>query len=277
MTIVDAHLHVFVEESAQYPRDPSAYKPGFDPAPVELLLEHMDKNNIKFAIPVQPLFYAWDNNYLAECIKRYPDRLVGVGLVDPLDEDAEANFNYWCGERGLQGIRLNAAYEDNSWLQDKRQYRVWDRAAKLKTPICVQGRAQHMQATYDLARRFFEVKVVIDHMTMPDTGDAPEYDSMRWLWAMADLPNVHVKITGHYHFSKELFPYRDTWSVVEKCVRLFGPDRCLWGTDFPYMLDEPGYGKTLALTKELLPFLTDHDRQWILGGTAMKLWRFPDI
>ena len=64
MTIVDAHLHVFVEESAQYPRDPSAYKPSFDPAPVDLLLAHMDRNNIKFCQENIRIWSLWSSFWI---------------------------------------------------------------------------------------------------------------------------------------------------------------------------------------------------------------------
>ena len=48
----------------------------------------------------------------------------------------------------------------------------------------------------------------------------------------------------------------------------------MWGTDWPGVEAYCGYAKALALYRGELTFLTDADRHWILGGTALKLWPF---
>ncbi|MDE0041992.1 MAG: amidohydrolase family protein, partial [Candidatus Poribacteria bacterium] len=56
----------------------------------------------------------------------------------------------------------------------------------------------------------------------------------------------------------------------------FGPDRLMWGTDFPWVLRNIGYRPALELFRTHLDFLTDLDREWLFCKTALKLWKFGD-
>ena len=51
----------------------------------------------------------------------------------------------------------------------------------------------------------------------------------------------------------------------------------MWATDFPWIVDDPGYDKMAQVVDELLPDLTPPDRDAIMGGTAKRVLRFPDM
>jgi len=48
----------------------------------------------------------------------------------------------------------------------------------------------------------------------------------------------------------------------------------MWGSDYPPVEGREGYAKSLDFIKKEVDWLSDSDREWILGGTAMKVWRF---
>jgi L-fuconolactonase len=56
--------------------------------------------------------------------------------------------------------------------------------------------------------------------------------------------------------------------------RAYGADRLLWASDFPWILQQPGYSAQLALVDQLLPDISPSERAAILGGTARKLLTF---
>ena len=58
-----------------------------------------------------------------------------------------------------------------------------------------------------------------------------------------------------------------------KVIDAFGPERCVWGSDFPSKLWKPkvSYAEHLKIFTEVLS-LTDADREQILGQTARRLW-----
>ena len=88
--IVDAHLHLFERQSAEYPRGVHPLYPPELRSPAEQFLEVMDRHRIDHAVVV-PL----DNHdqYLAVVLDRFPDRFCGVGVFDDADPDPVA----WAG------------------------------------------------------------------------------------------------------------------------------------------------------------------------------------
>ena len=57
----------------------------------------------------------------------------------------------------------------------------------------------------------------------------------------------------------------------------FGAKRLMWATDFPWILEEPGYGKLTTVIEELLPNLSEAELAGIMGGNAKRILRFPDL
>jgi L-fuconolactonase len=91
---------------------------------------------------------------------------------------------------------------------------------------------------------------------------------------LARFANVYAMVSGQYAFSREPYPHRDLEPVIRAVYRAYGADRLLWASDFPWILEEPGYTAQLALVDELLPDISSSERAAILGGTARKLLTF---
>ncbi len=111
--------------------------------------------------------------------------------------------------------------------------------------------------------------VCIDHM-----ADCPidKSEELKKLLALARYPRVYVKLSHLWSLSHEAYPYRDTHEQVRRLYDAFGPERLMWGTDWPAVEDFCGYGRALALYRDEIKFFNDEDRRWILGETALKLW-----
>ena len=93
---------------------------------------------------------------------------------------------------------------------------------------------------------------------------------------LAQFPNVCVKLSGQYAFSQEPYPYLDLRRWHEQLVKDMGADHCMWATDFPWIQEDPGYGKLTRVIDELLPDIGEEDRALIVDGTARRMvWREP--
>ena len=66
--------------------------------------------------------------------------------------------------------------------------------------------------------------------------------------------------------STDLRPY------VEHLLAVFGPERLLWGSDWPVVNRAGGYDRWREATMELLAGLSDAQRQAILGGNAARVY-----
>ena len=97
---------------------------------------------------------------------------------------------------------------------------------------------------------------------------------MRHVLALAEYPQVRVKLSGFYALSKPGYdyPHRAAWPYVQSLVEEFSTDRLLWGSDFFPAADHVTFPQTYGLFGEM-PFLDDRDRQKIQGENLLKLLR----
>jgi predicted TIM-barrel fold metal-dependent hydrolase len=89
---------------------------------------------------------------------------------------------------------------------------------------------------------------------------------------MVRFPNVYIKVSGEYAFSKVPWPYEDMRPMVEQIYQAYGPGRMMWCSDSPWILKEPGYQRLVDLIDEHLPSISEDEKDQIMGGTALKIW-----
>ena len=91
---------------------------------------------------------------------------------------------------------------------------------------------------------------------------------------LREYDNVCVHLSGQYAVSKEEWPYRDLIGIHERFLsKTFGANRLMWATDFPWITENPGYKKMTLVINELLPGLTENERNAIMGQTAERFLR----
>ena len=92
--------------------------------------------------------------------------------------------------------------------------------------------------------------------------------------ASAELPNVHLKLSGfHYQTDQSArweYPYADTRWIYETAYEHFGSRLC-WGSDYPVSRADMIYRQTLEAFRTHCAFVSDQDRELILGGTLKKI------
>jgi predicted TIM-barrel fold metal-dependent hydrolase len=123
-----------------------------------------------------------------------------------------------------------------------------------------------------MLRRFPKVRVALDHSLNLRVG--PDLEKiLAALSYLAARPNVHTKLSFLPTGSAEKYPFRDLHDPCRRVIRAFGPDRCVWGSNFPCELWCPNvtYAQHLRLfTHEL--GLDRPTKEAILGKTAKGLW-----
>ena len=94
--------------------------------------------------------------------------------------------------------------------------------------------------------------------------------------ALAEYPNVFVKfsVLGLQRISNTSYPHKDAQLFFEKVYQLFGSKRIMGGSNYPPVLSEEGYAKTLRFLHKEIPYLSAEDKEWLMGKTALEMWRF---
>src|SRR3954471_5892861 len=131
--IYDSHVHVW-EHKREFPFAPAARVPDEDASPEELL-RLMAGNGIAKTVIIQVIHYRYDNSYLADVLRRYPGKFVGVCRVDPLNPAAPDHLSRLTKE-GFQGVRLSPAGDaTGDWIRGPLMPPLWQRCEELGVPM----------------------------------------------------------------------------------------------------------------------------------------------
>jgi L-fuconolactonase len=149
---------------------------------------------------------------------------------------------------------------------------LWATADRLGIAVNVNTNRQKRAEIETLARRHPGLKVVLDHCLYLSAG--PDGQAvLADLLQLSRLPNLYAKLSCAVTGSAESFPFRDMHAPLRRAIAAFGPDRCVWGSDFPCELWCPKatYSEHLRVfTREL--GLDAETQRWILGETARRLY-----
>ena len=277
MSIIDIHPHIISDDEKRYPPAPLFGKRSDwsqeRPNTVEALIAAMDEAGVaKAAVVHSSTTYGFDNSYVVDSCNRHKDRLIAVGSVDMLADDVPAVIKAWA-DQGLAGLRIFTGGStkdfDPSELDNHKSFKAWDMLAELKLPMCIQTGPIGLPQVRMLAEKFPTVNIILDHLGRPDVLDGPPYANAASLFAMADLPNLYLKLTPRI-FGDVRKEKASAETFFPRVVEAFGAQRLAWGSNFP---TSPGALKDiLATAEEGLASLGEEDRAWIFGNTAQKLY-----
>ena len=274
MDIVESHVHLWTISDPSFRGHPDTnMQPAADATADDLFAAQREAGYVAWTVLIQPRFYLWDNSYLARAAEAHPDRLVVAGRVDPFRSDAPDCLRELMQRPGYRGIRL-AATEDpeTRWLDHHTQDPLWEAAAESSATMGLLIHWYQLPQAEEMASRHPGVTIVIDHLGFPDYADPKSLEN---LLALADQPNVYVKLSGYPHNSGDAYPYVRTHPFIERALGAFGASRVMWGSDWPVCLSNATYRETFRSAWEL-DALTDSGREWIFGRTARTAWRIPD-
>ncbi|KAH7281341.1 hypothetical protein KP509_36G042300 [Ceratopteris richardii] len=279
--IIDSHVHVWAspEEAKTFP-----YFPGQEPATIgssDLLLKAMEEGGVDGALIVQQISHMFDHSYLSRVLQMNPGKFVGCCLANPSDGvEGVSELEGLVTKEGYQAVRFNPyLWPSNQKMTNAVGKALFAKAGELGILVgfmCFKGLLQHIEDIEQLCGEFPRTRVLIDHLGFckPPLNDS-EMRAWECLLGLSKYPQVYVKLSAFFRTSREQFPYEDLWPLFRTIIATFGPKRLLWGSDFPFVVDECGYTnarRVLELAKYDIG-ITDEDMQWIMGETAMQLFK----
>ena len=289
MDKVDVHVHVFDRLSARFPRQVSDLAPTDRKATAEQLLREMDASGIDRAVLIDMGGTEIEHHrYVTHCVRKWPDRFTATGLVNVTDPDPAARLKELYEATGIEGIRLGGDLGNPraKEVEELPVYGIFQRAGELGLNINIYGQSIEIPCIDLLARAFPGIHISLDHLgacpSTPLTVDGwgrPRFDdepiplaTQPQIIGLAQYANVYVKISGEYAFSKAPYPYADMKPLVEQIYEAYGAGRMMWCSDFPWIVEEPGYQRLVHLIDHHLPCLSGEEQEMIMGRNALKIW-----
>ena len=269
--IIDPHVHVW-KKDPQFPWAKETTRPPDKDASAEMLLDHMKANGVEKTVIIQVIHYRWDNSYLADVLKRYPNYFQGVARVNPESPAAPDDLSRLVETQKFRGVRISpAGNASGDWIAGPLMAPLWKRCDALKVPMTVLAPVTRMPEVAKLIEQFPDLTVVIDHM-----ADSPldKPDLLNLLIALKRYPKVFVKVSHTWSLSKQPYPYLDAQAQVKRLYDAFGPKQLMWATDWPISEAQTTYDKALAMVRDEMKFLNDDDKSWMLSKTIERVWPF---
>jgi len=273
-TVVDAHLHVWDLAGSEYAwltPDLGPLHATFTP---EQARAELEAAGIASAVLVQAEDSEHDTELMLEAAHRHPWIAGVVGWVQ-LDDPAaaERQLDRWQEHARFRGVRHlvhNDPRDDFLLLPPVR--RSLRQLAARGFPFDVPDAwPRHLAATADLAAQLPGLRIVVDHLAKPPFGGS---DWDRWrstLREVAAHPNTTAKVSGLQVAGRPftVAGVRPAWEVA---LELFGPERLMWGSDWPVTVLVGGYGHAWEVMSSLVAELTPGEQALILSGTAKAVY-----
>jgi L-fuconolactonase len=209
-------------------------------------------------------------------------------ILDPHVGDRVAELRSGPGGGALVGIRTQVQAEQDPAYLDRDDVRRGIAAA------CSAGaahpglvfdlvvREDQLAACARLAAALPEVSFVLDHLGKPRLADAADAGThlAAWKRGLADLaarPNVTAKLSGLTTEARwDAWQPDDLRPAVDHALDVFGPERLMFGSDWPVCLLATDYGEWKATVGDLLAGLSPDEAAAVWAGTARRVYQLEE-
>lgn len=281
MTTIDAHQHLWTVSPGDFGDyqwlEGEAYglvartftEVDLDPA--------LDTAGVDGTVMVQSANTYADTAAMVAVADRW-NRAIGIVGWMPLLDPAEVAkvIQGWSSDSRMVGVRhLIHDEPDPDWIMQPAVLDSLELLGHAGLTYDVIGTLpRHLEHADSITERLPGLRLVIDHLGSPPIRAAGWEPWATLMGRLAEHPNVFVKVSGLGTLAdwsswqpSDMQPYVD-W-VIEK----FGPQRLLFGGDWPVSILAGGYARMHAGTLKLLEVLPASDRSRVMGGTAIEVYR----
>ena len=204
-----------------------------------------------------------------------PAPILGIVAHVPLERGASIAklLASLSGRDRVVGVRRLLQHEPLSLLQDDgllagtRLLAAWG----LTSDLCLTW--DQLPAVTKLVRHCPDTSFVIDHVAKPPVGSGRMDPWRSDLRKLAERPNVMCKLSGLATIAPPGRHSAHVLRYLSHALEVFGPERCLFGSDWPVSLQATTYEAWLNTVLEAIHDFTPAERDAVLGGNAIRVYR----
>ena len=294
--IIDAHHHIWRQADLPWLQGPMVarifgpYEPIRRDYPIAEYLADIKSSNVVGSVYVQTNWAkdkaleeaAWVRS-VADT-EGWPHAI--VGYTDLLDDSAPQTLKALAKIPRVRGIRMQLHWHENPLYRFASAPDVMNGASFRKNFAHVAGNnlsfdlqvfTSQMKDAANLAAAFPGVTFVLQHAGMLEDksteGRASWQDGMKRL---AGQPNIVSKLSGLGTFIQRNDPSH-TADVIQETVAIFGPDRCLFGSNFPIEKLWTSYASLVDAHRSALAGYGTPEQQAMLQGNAIRIYRLAEL
>ena len=217
----------------------------------EDLISVMDKNGVEKAVLLQGQFYGFQNEYTAEAIKRYPDRLTGAASYDPFCNKVGDVKRHLFEELGFKAVKFEMsdgsglmAYRPPVDLDGEVMNACYRHAAEHGLTVVIDiGRPRsccwQSERLASAVRKYPQVTFVVCHLLAPQREDGALLKEALGLLA---LENIYFDLSSLASNQRpETYPYPTAVAHLKTAKEVVGAEKLMFGSDVPSNLCRDSY------------------------------------
>lgn len=275
MLKIDSHQHFWELGRCDYPWLTPELAPIYRDFRPDDLKPNLDEVGVAGTVIVQATHDRAETEWYLSLTHQY-DFLKGVvGWVDLTAYDVDEQLNVLKEQGPLCGIRHQVHDEvDPRWLLQGKVLRGLRLLARQELAYDLLLRPVHLPHLPELFGEVPGMRWVIDHIAKPEIKAGklqPWRDDMQ---RVARYPNVYCKVSGmiteadHRHWTVE-----DIRPYFEAVLEMFGPNRLLFGSDWPVCTLAGSYKQVHDLLSALISGLSETEQEAIWSKTALEVYK----
>ncbi len=270
--IIDAHVHYWSVARGDYGwmtpdlpicRDflPADGKPLFDAAGVDGI------------VLVQAADTEAETRFMLHLAATDPRVRGVVGWIDMEGPSAPDRLAELATNKRLRGIRpMWQDIPDDDWFLRPKQDAAYRAVIELGLSFDALARVRHLPKMPYLIERHPDLPLVIDHAAKPEIA-AGNFASWRADMAvLASFPHVHCKFSGLVTEAAQGAPLDAIAPYAEALLELFGPNRLLFGSDWPVVTTHSDYAIWWDWAHRLTAHLPPAEQAAIFGDNAIAFY-----
>lgn len=268
--MIDAHMHCWMLGRNGHTWPTEAEAPIFRDWPLADLAAEAAPQGVQRAVLVQSQENAQDTGWLLDVTRDEPFVAAVVGWADLAAPDAAAHVAALAAHPKLKGLRPMVQDREADWYDDPALEAGLAAMVEHGLSLDALVRVRHLASLDRLARRMPDLPIVIDHAAKPRIPEARGLDEWRTAIApLAERPNVFCKLSGLLTECGET-PAEAVEPYIAAILELFGPERVLWGSDWPVLRLAGSYAEWFEQARAAVPAAARSD---VFERTAARFYR----
>jgi L-fuconolactonase len=268
---IDAHQHYWRTARGDYhwmPPDGPLHR-DYLPADLHPLNEAA---RIDGTIAVQAAQTVAESDWLLDLATDPGARILGVVSWVPLDDPDDGTLERFAANPACVGVRpMLQDLEEDDWISARVAREQLERVTSLGLVFEVLSLPRQLRYVVQALEPVPELTVVIDHLSKPDyRADPGEWAT--YITALAARPQTYCKLSGIVTELGEDWRIEDMRRHVDVVLDAFGPERTLFGSDWPVCLKVASHDQVVRVAEELTAHLSEEDRANVFGANAERVY-----
>ena len=278
-TTVDAHHHVWSLARGDYGWLTSDLAPIHRDFALKDLTPLREQAGIAGTVLVQAAPTVAETHYLLDVAARSDGVVLGVvGWADLTAPDAIPTLTRLARNPLLKAVRpMLHDLSDDAWILRAEVGRTLGALPRLGLRFDALVRPAQLPALLTMLDRHPDLAVVIDHAAKPDIAGGMWEPWARLMRAAAGSPRVRCKLSGLVTEAGPGWTIDTLRPYVDFLAENFGPQRLMWGSDWPVVNLAGTYQSWYAATVALTAGWSADDRAALMGGTARRFYGLDEV